>query len=486
MAPDARLVPRPMSSPRKLVTDLCQILLVLVPMAIIVFTAAGCSEKSEQAKNAEANTADVARKELDTESKGPPNIIVILADDLGYGDISVTGGRVKTPNIERLAAEGMRLTDFHTSGVVCSPTRAGLLTGRYQQRAGIPGVIVADPSGLTHENGLQDREITVAELLQKEAYDTAIFGKWHLGYDPLYSPLNNGFDKYAGFVAGNIDYFSHIDQSGKHDWWRDRELNVEQGYATSLINDYAVKYIEQSRSTPFFLYVSHAAPHYPYQGPDDSAERQAGAQFEVYSADGDVQATYREMVLEIDRGIGDIMRALERTGQDKNTLILFFSDNGANEYGSNAPYRGYKTTVWEGGHRVPFIARWPSKIPADTVRSQLSSSLDVMPTIMDIVGIPIVDAPALDGSSIAPLLYGERGNSNRQLYWNGVAMRDGDWKLVIADGKPKLFDLSSDPGELNDLSTSNPQMVTEMLAAIRAWQADISTDMTQQPVPLPQ
>lgn len=409
-----------------------------------------------------------------------PNVVLIMADDLGYGDISPFNGRTATPNLERMAAEGLRLTDFHTSGTVCSPTRAGLMTGRYQQRAGIPGVIVADPNGATHEHGLKDHEVTLPELMGQSGYETAIFGKWHLGYIPKYNPLNNGFDTFSGFLAGNVDYFSHVDQSGAEDWWQQKEKIPEEGYATHLITRDAVSFIEENPDKPFFLFVSHAAPHYPYQGPNDGSERVAGGEFDVHSADGDVAATYSEMVSELDRGVGDILDALVRTGIQQRTLVLFFSDNGANNQGSNAPFRGHKTTVWEGGHRVPFIAWWPDSIQADASSAQFMTTLDIMPTILELAGADSDEFPKFDGRNLASFLLDGDAPAPQTFHWNGKAVREGDWKLVVTDDRPQLFDLAMDPGETLDVAASNAERRDRLLASIAAWEADVLSSMTAQ------
>ncbi len=207
-----------------------------------------------------------------------PNFVIIMADDLGYGDIGCYGNsRIKTPNIDRLAEEGTRLTDFHSSGAVCSPTRAGLMTGRYQQRAGIEAVIAAAPNSRTHTLGLQDQEVTFAEQLSKAGYQTAIFGKWHLGYHKQYNPVRHGFGQFRGYVSGNVDFFSHVDQAGQLDWWRDDRIEDEPGYTTHLITRHAVAFIDANHSGPFCLYVPYEPPHYPYQGPDDTPVRTVGA-----------------------------------------------------------------------------------------------------------------------------------------------------------------------------------------------------------------
>ena len=202
-----------------------------------------------------------------------PNVVLIIADDLGYGDISCYGGWVETPHLDRLATEGLRYTDFHSNGAVCSPTRASIMTGMYPQRVGISEVVVADPSAKAHQLGMPAELTTLPESLRTRGYRTALLGKWHLGYYPKFNPCEHGFDLFRGYISGNVDYFSHIDQAGNFDWWHNREREDDQGYVTSLITDYADRFIRQHREEPFCVVLAHEAPHYPYQGPNDSAER---------------------------------------------------------------------------------------------------------------------------------------------------------------------------------------------------------------------
>jgi arylsulfatase A len=413
----------------------------------------------------------------------PPNFVVIMADDLGYGDISPFDGWIKTPQLEALAASGMTFSDFHSSGNVCSPTRAGLMTGRYQQRAGIPGVVFADPTSDVHYHGLQTEEVTFAEVLKEAGYATAIFGKWHLGYDPKYNPVHQGFDLFRGYVSGNVDFFSHVDQAGTYDWWHQDTQVEEEGYVTHLITKHAVQFLEDNRDRPFCLYLPHEAPHYPYQGPNDPPLRSVGGQFDLKGERKDIKAAYSEMVVEMDRSVGEIVATLKRLGLTENTLILFFSDNGANQNGSNGPLRGAKASNWEGGHRVPCIASWPGKIAAGAKTDQLSISLDVMPTLLEAAGLSAPQERPLDGISLLPVLLEGKLLGERQLVWNGRAIRDGQWKLIV-DGKGAkgvgLYDLASDLGEQNNLAKQHPERTERLLAALKAWQVDVADGATPQ------
>jgi len=420
-----------------------------------------------------------------------PNFVIIMADDLGYGDIGCYGSqRIHTPEIDRLAAEGMRFTDFHSSGAVCSPTRAGLMTGRYQQRAGIPAVIVANPNRPTHPHGIQDREVTFAELLSVAGYRTAIFGKWHLGYYKKYNPVRHGFGQFRGYISGNVDFFSHVDQAGRLDWWRDDEIDDEPGYTTHLITKHSLAFLETVRDNPFCLYVPYEPPHYPYQGPNDKPVRtvaggRGGAG--IRQSNTDVQRAYKEMVEGMDKGIGQIVAALRRHGLERNTLVMFFSDNGGTPRGSNGPLRGHKGQLWEGGHRVPCVACWPGKIPPGSVSHDPAITLDVMPTILAAAGVDPPTDRKLDGVNLLPLLTGGKSPAPRKLFWGygtSRAMRDGPWKAVLnAPGqkRPGLFNLADDLAEQNDLAAREPARLNAMIAGIEAWEKETAADAPPQP-----
>lgn len=419
----------------------------------------------------------------------PPNFVVIMADDLGYGDLSTYEGWIEAPNLDRMAAEGLAFTDFHSNGAVCSPTRAALMTGRYQQRAGIPMVVFAPEDRPTHIDGLQDVEWTFAEMLREQGYATGIFGKWHLGYYPQYNPVRHGFDVFKGYVSGNVDFFSHVDGAGRFDWWHDEEISDEPGYVTTLINKYAVRFIEENQARPFCLYVPHEAPHYPYQGPqDDPAGFRVvgGRSGRLDLSDDEIRERYREMVAAMDEGVGEILDTLRRLELADRTLVLFFSDNGAISPGSNSPLRGHKASVWEGGHRVPAIAWQPGAIAAGGVTDQLAATMDVWPTLAELAGGSVQEERPLDGVSLTPVLRG--GSVERDpMYWSfmdGLAMRQGSWKLVLGeDGvqEARLFDLSADLGEQRNLANERPDRVARMAEMARLWLAEVKASATAQP-----
>ena len=424
---------------------------------------------------------------LNAQSK--PNFIIIMADDMGYGDAGCYGGKIPTPNLDRMAKEGMRFTDFHSSGNVCSPTRAGLMTGRYQQRAGIPGVINANPKVGAHHHGLHpDKEVTFSQLLKEAGYATAICGKWHLGYTKEFNPIHHKFDRFNGFVSGNIDYHSHYDRMGVFDWWDGLELKKEDGYSTHLITKHALDFIEKSKDEPFCLYVAHEAVHSPWQGPNDPPER--GPNKKPGIKRGDRQRAFSEMLVEMDRGVGQILDKLVELDLADNTFVFFFSDNGP-DGGTAGPLRGRKGSNWEGGHRVPGIAWWPGTIPADKTTDQLGISLDLMPTMLAMAGVEAPEGHQLDGVDLTPVLKEAKDLGERTLFWQGpderrmMAVRKGDWKLMVGvAGKEKnflgLYDLSKDIGEELNLAQKHPERVAAMKESLEAWYQAVTEDATPQ------
>lgn len=453
----------------------------------------------------------VQAQESAAEPERGPNFVLIMADDMGYGDAGCYGGSAfPTPALDRLAAEGMRFTDFHSSGCVCSPTRAGLLTGRYQQRSGVDGVIYSSFNRNRH-HGLQLKEVTFAERLRAAGYATAVFGKWHLGYEEQYNPVHQGFDRFVGYVSGNVDFHSHIDGVGIFDWWHQNHHQREPGYTTHLITQHACDYVKQCAADekPFCIYVAHEAPHDPYQGPHDAAVRREGQSKLLWNHRRPKHAAraYREMMKELDSGVGQILDTLAESEVDGETLVMFFSDNGATGPGSCGELYGMKSSLWEGGHRVPGIARWPGHIPAGAVTDQLACTIDVMPTLLDLIGAEAAQKPPMDGVSLADVLLHQRALPERQIFWqhgDAVCMRDGNMKLIINGGRrsrrdPKLipnidwdrpqdgreqlalFDLSIDPAEQHNLVDEQPGRVSRMQRAIRDWQTDVGAGATQQP-----
>lgn len=411
-----------------------------------------------------------------------PNIVLIMADDLGYGDISCYGNTTThTPNLDALAASGVKFTDFHSNGAVCSPTRAALMTGKYQQRTGVEGVITAK----SHRTvGLSLNEITMAEEFKQYGYNCGMFGKWHLGYSDAYNPTLQGFDEFTGFVSGNIDYHAHIDQEGYLDWWQGAEIKNENGYSTDLITEYGLDYIKnqnpEKTGKPFLLYLPHEAPHGPYQRRIDKILREVGKAGTNPVNQDSIPSIYKEMVEVMDEGIGKIIQVLRETGQYENTIVIFISDNGANGHGNNGGLRGFKAGVYEGGSRVPAIISYPGTIAKGTTNHEIVLTMDLLPTLLDFIGQK-PSATRIDGISIKENLLNQTELPPRDVFFsfkNRSFIRSGDWKLVQIkndqEEKFELYKLSNDLQESQDLSQTHPERVQAMLAKLDSWKIEVN------------
>jgi arylsulfatase A-like enzyme len=403
----------------------------------------------------------------------PPNLVLIMADDLGYGDLGCFGsGTIRTPHLDRLAADGLLFTDYHANGAVCTPTRAALLTGRYQQRCGLEEVLFAKD----RVGGLDPATACCpVHTLRRHGYATAIFGKWHLGYQPRYNPVHHGFDLFRGYVSGNVDYHSHVDGIGIADWWHNLELADEPGYVTDLVSGHAVQFIRAHRDRPFFLYVAHEAPHFPYQGRHDKADRAPGRRdFPGWGSRTDRRAAYKEMIEAMDDGVGRIVDTLREQNLADRTLVLFCSDNGAmTQVGSNGCLREGKGSLFEGGHRVPAIARWPGRIAPGGSTGETVLSMDWLPTCLALAGCA-GDVPApLDGVDLTRLLCERAPLPERTTFFryrNQAAARRGRWKLLRDNGHHLLFDLAADLAETTDLAARAPDTVRALDAELAAWE----------------
>ncbi len=416
---------------------------------------------------------------LSAESTTAPNILFILADDLGYGDLSCYGAPdIETPNIDRIAAQGIRFTDFYANGAVCSPTRIAFLTGRYQQRYGMENALYYQEFG----RGLPVEGRTIADHLNDAGYATGLSGKWHLGYDHERKPRQQGFDHFFGLLGGNHHYFEHMDRIGVHDLWLGNEAVDLEGYTTDLLTEDAIEFIESNRDKPFFLYLSHAAPHFPWQGPDDIDKPIQPKKKNWQEGD---RETYVAMVESMDDRIGSVLDKLDALDLTENTLVVFTSDNGGHTYSRNAPLRDYKGTLWEGGIRVPCVARWPGKIAAGMTSDQVAITMDWTATFAAIAGID-GERPDFDGKDLTPVLTGETEKFERTLFWRrrpgprrkGVpierAVRNGDWKLVEPEnGEAQLFHLKTDLGESKNVIHEHPGVAEELRAKLNSWEKDI-------------
>lgn len=409
-----------------------------------------------------------------------PNIILILADDLGYAGLSSFGGKgIYTPQLDKLANEGVKCTNFYSNSTVCSPTRVALLTGRYQQRVGLDHIYFH----CLKDDGLDpSKNVVLAKELKKVGYHTGVFGKWHLGAGEKYQPKNQGFDEFVGFLDGNIDFISHHNTESFPDWWVNHKLHNQKGYATTLLNNAAVKFIEDNHEKPFFLYFPEAAVHVPMQGPNDLPLRTDD--FYAYKVDHffskeEYMRRYSEMVTEMDKGVGQIMETLKKYHIEENTLVIFISDNGGEATGVkhgkvNGNTRGYKGTMYEGGIKVPGIFYWKGKLDSGNVNDNVMLSMDIFPTILKLVGINADKRIKPDGVDLWKSLKKGKKIKNRDLFWmhtERLVMRRGDLKLIRQNKGIELYDLKADPLEQNDLSKNKDyaKVVKRMLIKSDKW-----------------
>ncbi len=432
-----------------------------------------------------------------------PNIVLIVADDMGYGDLGCYGVRdIKTPNIDKLASEGVRLSNFYANGPECTPTRTALLTGRYQQRAGgLECAIGAGNIGRYDEAmwlwnkkelGLPVEESTLLSSLKSTGYKTAMLGKWHLGYEKKFRPDQHGFDYSFGNLGYGGDYFYHIEQddidqddfTGAHNLAENgKEVFYDGRYMTDLISEKAILWLKQLESkTPFFLYLPYTSPHSPFQGPEDDLGRAIeGDEWSLSS-----RAKYIEMVESLDSGVGAVLEYLSERELDRETIVIFFSDNGGTaREGNNGILSGQKGQVYEGGIRVPCIIRWPGKIASNSVSEQVSISFDLTRSIINLCGADTSNLQ-LDGYDIVKHLAGEKSNIKRTLFWRKKraesvhkAINDGDFKYLIElNGDTitdeKLFRLGDDPSELNDLLTTYPEKAIELKEQLAEWENEVT------------
>jgi arylsulfatase A-like enzyme len=410
-----------------------------------------------------------------------PNLLFILADDLGYADVSAYGRPdYRTPNIDRLIGQGVRFTNAYTAASTCTPTRVAFVTGRYPQRAS-PQLQVpmgwGPAAGERPAHGLAPSIPTIASRLKKAGYHNALIGKWHLGFLPEFGPLRHGFDEFFGIKGGGADYFTHTGADGKPDLWEGDVPAERVGYLTDLLTAKAVEYIERSRTQPFYLSLHYNAPHWPWEGPADGH----GANPPHPFREGGSTAVFAEMMRSLDDGVGKVMATLERTSRDRDTLVIFSSDNGGERYSSNAPWSNGKFTLWEGGIRVPLALRWTGRVPAGTSSSQFAISMDWSATMLAAAGAAPDPAYPLDGIDLLPFARGERTPTDRTLFWRqpgaanvaASAARRGKWKYLRTAGEEHLFDLETDPGEKTDVKERNGEMFDQLRRAWQAWDAQM-------------
>ncbi len=400
-----------------------------------------------------------------------PNLLFVLADDLGYGDLSCYGRPdYRTPVLDALAGEGLRFTSNYAAAPVCTPTRCALATGRYPQRVEVG---LYEPLTAQHlDKGLPPDHPTVASLLAAADYETALIGKWHLGWKPEFGPNRHGYQHFYGVLSGAADYFTHrsADSSGS-DLWDDLAPIDRVGYLTDLLSDRAAEFVSQRRSRPFFLSLHYTAPHSPWEGPEDEAIGHA-SHGPGPMTDGGSLAIYGAMVKSMDAGIGRVLQALNRAGRDRDTLVVFTSDNGGERYSFNWPFSFQKMYLWEGGIRVPAIARWTGVIPAGRDTSQPAITMDWTATMLALAGAAAAPGYPLDGEDLLPLLRDPGRRSERALFWRTrarAAARVGRWKYVKDGETEGLFDLDVDPGEKTNLRAQRPAEFARVTSAFAEW-----------------
>ena len=394
-----------------------------------------------------------------------PNIVILLSDDAGYHEFSMQGSKtIQTPRIDSIARNGVRFTSGYVSGCVCSPTRAGLLTGRYQQRFGHEFNI---PPAYSETNGLPLSETLLPAVLQPAGYRTIAIGKWHLGYAPKFHPLERGFTDYYGFLQGSRSYEPLPKPGRLNQMLRDREPVPEKfDYLTDHLAGEAAAYIARHKAQPFFLYLAFNATHAPMQA----------TKADLKAAGGNKIAA---MTIALDRAVGTVLDALKTEGVLDNTLVIFLNDNGGATGHNNAPLNGHKGSCWEGGIRVPFALQWPARVPAGQVIDAPVISLDLFPTAMAAAGVEKSPGQPLDGVNLIPFVTGEKKTRPHQtLFWkNGSAwaVRDGDLKLVVPTAKapslPALYDLAADIGETRNLAADRKDDVARLQGLYNAWKA---------------
>jgi arylsulfatase A-like enzyme len=410
-----------------------------------------------------------------------PNVLFILADDLGYGDLSCYGRPdYQTPVLDRLARQGIKFMSAYAAAPLCTPTRCAFHTGRYPQRLEVG---LREP--LTQENGadigLPADHPTISSLMKRAGYDTALIGKWHLGWKPEFGPNRHGFDEFFGILSGAADYFTHkaSDAPGNHgpdggaDLW-DNVAPIERvGYLTDLLSAKAAEFVTRRRSNPFYLSLHYTAPHSPWEGPEDAAIGH-GEHGQGPMVEGGSLKIYAAMMQSMDAGIGRVLDALRRAGAERNTLVIFTSDNGGERYSFNWPFSFQKGFLWEGGIRVPAIVRWPGVVPAGRSTEQVAITMDWTATILSAAGATVDPRYTLDGEDLLSVCTGTKPEYDRMLFWRTQARdaaRIGRLKYLNDGTGERLFDLGTDPGEKVDLRPMNAGMFARIRAEYEGWNA---------------
>ncbi|MEJ7848654.1 MAG: sulfatase [Pyrinomonadaceae bacterium] len=410
-----------------------------------------------------------------------PNLLFILADDLGWGDLSCYGRPdYETPNLDRLAREGVRFTNAYSAAPVCTPTRCAFITGRYPARTPVgleePITWRKNLGARLNTVGLPPEHPTIASLLKRNNYETALVGKWHLGYLPTFGPIQSGFDEFFGIMSGGVDYFTYKDAVGELDLFEDKVPVERIGYLTDLLTERAVGFISRRHTRPFYLSLHYTAPHWPWEGPADheiSAKLKLGN--EGATSGGSVK-TYAAMMKSLDDGIGRVMSALKRAKLDRNTLVIFTSDNGGERFSYNWPFSGQKLSLREGGTRVPAIVRWPGTVPGGRKSEQVAVTMDWTATLLSAAGAKADPSYPMDGDDLISVVKGSQSSYDRALFWRTRrqgAVRNGKWKYLREGDNEYLFDLSKDEREQADFKESNPDILKNLRKEFQKWESGV-------------
>jgi len=404
-----------------------------------------------------------------------------MSDDMGYADLSCYGSKnISTPNIDKLATEGIKFMQAYAAAPVCTPTRVAFMTGRYPAHTPIG---LKEPLIPTHNDstfGLSAKYPSIAGILKTTGYKTALIGKWHLGFLPQFSPLKNGFDYFFGIHSGAADYISHKGYGSSADLYENESPAKTEGYLTDLFTRKAVEYIKDQHTAPFFLALTYNAPHWPWQAPGDNAYPDS-----VDYRTGGSKDKYASMMKSMDDGIGEIMKAVEENNLSANTIIIFTNDNGGERYSDNSPFANGKMSLWEGGIRVPAIIRWKGKIKPGTTTQQPAITMDWTATILAAAGADVNPQFQLDGIDLMPICLGKQKEIERNFYWRTFqrvkqkALRQGNWKYLQVENEEFLFNLDKDPGEKNNLKQLNAAIFNAMKHDYARWE-----NYVLQPLPL--
>ena len=440
-----------------------------------------------------------------------PNVLLIVSDDQGWPDLGVIGTKkINTPHLDRLAAEGVRATQFYVTWPACTPSRGSILTGRYPQRNGLYDMVRNDLVNFGHvfspeeyavspemTLGLDPREQTLGDLLKGAGYRTGVVGKWDMGQAKRYLPLQRGFDFFYGHGNNGIDYYTHERYGVPSLFAGNQRTEADKGtYATDLFKRESLRFINAAApGTPWFLYLCFNAPHgassFSGETRPDGRKRGPGVQVPEafaapYRAQGlsDQLARYYGAVTCMDAAIGEVLARIKARGEERDTLVIFLSDNGGSGNGGNAPLRGQKSTMWEGGLGVPFLARWPARLPAGKVTEEFLTTLELYPTLAAAAGARLPAGVKLDGFDLAPVLRGEKASARTEMFWQrrgDFAVRVGNWKWSKTGATGGLFDLAADRAEKNDLAKARPEIVTRLKARLEAWRAEMDASEPRGP-----